>query len=52
MKGEKVMAGKHTTKRKPLLLLSLFGLLLLRNDAAAEFCLLLKEPPRSTCPVA
>ena len=37
-----------TTDRKPILLLRLFGLLLLRAAQRVLLSLLLKEPPRNT----
>jgi hypothetical protein len=40
----------HTTTRKPLLLLRLFGLFLLRTAAAALSFVLFHEPPRKTRP--
>jgi hypothetical protein len=41
---------RNTTTRKPLLLLRLFGLFLLRTRAAALSTLLFHEPPRTTKP--
>lgn len=48
---EKVV-GRRTTSRKPLLLLRLFGLLLLRYAARALSRLLIHDPPRKSpgCP--
>ena len=40
----------HTTTRKPMLLLRLFGLFLLRAAAAALSFVLFHEPPRKTKP--
>lgn len=42
----KILAKKHWTKRKPLLLFRLFGLLLLRLETSLLLLLLFQEPPR------
>ena len=44
------MDADTATTRKPMLLLRLFGLFLLRNEAAALSTLLFHEPPRTTFP--
>lgn len=49
-KGQKDVDASRTTTRKPMLLLRLFGLFLLRTAAAALFGLLFHEPPRTTRP--
>lgn len=48
-KGRKDV-DEHTTTRKPLLLLSISGLFLLRTAAAALSGLLFHDPPRKTSP--
>ena len=49
-KGRKKVDADTATTRKPMLLLRLFGLFLLRNEAAALSTLLFHEPPRKTKP--
>ena len=49
-KGRKKVDADTATTRKPMLLLRLFGLFLLRNEAAALSTLLFHEPPRKTRP--